>query len=115
MILDKGTQGYFIFRADSSKNQYYLFRIGADGSYALDLYGGTTQATTLNNGLSLTIATGAGQSNQVAVIANKNTLYLFINRQFITSIKDTTFRSRQISVVALDNTTPTQATFNNPQ
>lgn len=115
MIIDKGSQGGIIFRANSSKTRYYLFRIGADGSYALDLYSGTTQATTLNNGLSLTIATGVGQSNQVAVIANKNTLYLFINRQFITSIKDSTLSSGQIGVVALDYSTPTEVEFSNAQ
>ena len=115
MIIDKGSQGGIIFRANSSKTQYYLFRIGTDGSYALDLYSGTNQATTLNNGLSLTIATGVGQSNQVAVIANKNTLYLFINQRFITSIKDSTLSSGQIGVVALDYSIPTEVEFSNAQ
>jgi len=115
MIIDKGSQGGIIFRADSAKTQYYLFRIGTDGSYALDLYSGTNQTTTLKNGVSLTIATGAGQSNQVAVIANKNSLYLFINQQFITSVKDSTLSSGQIGVVALDYGTPTEVEFSNAQ
>ncbi len=115
MIIDKGSQGGIIFRANSSKNQYYLFRIGTDGSYALDLYNGATQATTLSNGLSLNITAGLGQSNQVAVIANKNTLYLFANKQFITSVKDSTLSSGQIGVVALDYSTPTQVEFSNAQ
>ena len=115
MIIDKGSQGGIIFRADSSKNQYYLFRIGSDGSYALDLYNGTNQGTTLSNGLSSNITTGLGQSNQVAVIANKNTLYLFVNQQFITSVKDSTLSSGQIGVVALDYSTPTEVEFSNAQ
>lgn len=114
MIIDQGNQGGMIFRADTVKSQYYLFRIGTDGSYTLERYN-NNQLTTLSSGFSIAIATGIGQSNTLAVIANKSTLSLFANQTYITTVTDSTFTSGQIGVVALDFTLPTDVEFSNAE
>lgn len=113
-IVVQGDQGGIIFRANSAKSQYYLFRVGIDGSYTLERYT-NTQVTTLSSGFSVGIATGTGQSNTLAVIANKSALSLFANSTYIASVTDSTFTSGQIGVVALDFTLPTDVEFSNAQ
>ncbi len=114
LIIDQGDQGGIIFRANTAKSQYYLFRIGTDGSYTLERYT-KNQATTLSSGFSIAIATGIGQSNTLAVIANKSTLALFANSTYIASMTDSALTSGQIGVVALDFTLPTDVEFSNAQ
>ncbi len=114
MTIDQGNQGGLIFRANSAKSQYYLFRAGTDDSYTLERYN-NSQLTTLSSGFSIAIATGVGQSNTLAVIADKSTLYLFANSTYIATATDSTFTSGQIGVVALDFTLPTNVEFSNAQ
>ena len=107
-------QGGILFRANSAKGQYYLFRIGVDGSYALELYN-NSQFTTLSSGFSSQITIGLHQSNELDVLANHDTFYLYVNRGFVASLTDSTLSSGQIGVVAIDNGTPVVARFTNAQ
>jgi len=59
--------------------------------------------------------TGLKQPNQLAVIAYKGILYLYVNRQFITGVTNSTLSSGKIGVVALDFKNPTEAVFSNAQ
>lgn len=115
MIVDKGNQGGIVFRATSAKGSFYFFRIGIDGSYAFDLYKSATQATTLIQGFSAAITTGLTQSNQIAVIAIKNTFYLYVNQQFVIALSDSTLTSGTIGVASLDTRVPTEIEFSNAQ
>jgi len=114
MTIDQGNQGGIIFRANSAKGRYYLFRIGVDGSYTLERYN-NNQLTTLSSGFSPAIATGTGQSNTLSVMADKSTFYLFANQSYITTAHDSTFTSGQIGVVVFDFTFPTDVEFSNAQ
>jgi hypothetical protein len=114
MTIDQGNQGGILFRANSAKSQYYLFRVGTDGSYTLERYN-NSQLTTLSSGFSIAIATGVSPSNTLAVIADKSTLYLFANSTYIATATDSTITSGQIGVVALDFTLPTYVEFSNAQ
>jgi hypothetical protein len=114
MTIDQGDQGGIIFRANGAKGQYYVFRIGVDGSYTLERYN-NNQLTTLSSGFSPAIATGTGQSNTLSVMADKSTFYLFANQSYITTARDSTFTSGQIGVVVLDFTLPTDIEFSNAQ
>ncbi len=115
MTIDTGTQDGIIFRANSITGSFYLFRIGIDSTYALDLYHNSKLALTLSSGYSAAIATGLKQSNEIAVIAYKGTLYLYANQQFITSVSDNSLNSGKIGVAAIDYSIPTQAEFSNAQ
>jgi hypothetical protein len=115
MTIDSGKQDGIIFRANNTTGSFYLFRIGPDGSYALDVYRNHSFAVTIVSGISAAITTGLKQSNEIAVIANNTTLYLYANKQFIVSVDDNTLSTGQIGVVALDYTNPTVAEFTNAQ
>ncbi len=115
MIIDSGNQAGIVFRANSSINAYYLFYISIDGRYSLDLYKSGSQATTLHNGFSPAIMTGAKQTNQLVILAYKNILYLYVNQQFIISVTNSTLSSGKIGVAALDFKNPTEAAFSNAQ
>ena len=113
MTIDHGSQGGILFRADKSTGQYYLFRVGTDGSYALEVYKNNKSVTMLSSGISSAISTGNGQSHDMAVIANKNSLYLYVNQQLVTSAVDSTLSAGQIGVAAIDHSTPTEVEFSN--
>ena len=115
MTIDSGRQDGIIFRANSITMSFYLFRIGMDGSYALDLYRNRELATTLSSGYSGAIATGLKQANEIAVIAYKGTLYLYTNQQLIATVTDNSLRSGKIGVAAIDYSDPAEAEFSNAQ
>ncbi len=115
MTVDTGTQGGIVFRADGSQNSFYIFRIGIDGSYFLDLYKNATTASTLLTGYSAAITPGLGQQNTVAVIAVQNTLDLYVNQQYVTSVTDSSLSSGEIGVASYDESVPTEIEFSNAQ
>jgi hypothetical protein len=115
MIIDKGNQAGIVFRANSTSKALYLFYIRIDGRYSLDLYKSGSQATTLHNGFSPAIMTGAKQTNQLVILAYKSILYLYVNQQFIFSLTNSTLSSGMIGVAALDLKNPTEAEFSNAQ
>jgi VCBS repeat-containing protein len=115
MTIDKGSQGGILFRANKSKGQYYLFRIGTDGSYTFEVYDNNKSVKMLSSGISAAINTGDGQSNDMAVLANKNTLYLYVNQQLVTGAVDSTLSAGQIGVAAIDYSTPTEVEFSSVQ
>ncbi len=114
MTIDQGSQGGILFRANSAQSQYYLFRIGTDGSYTLEVYD-NNHVTPLSSGFSAAILTGIGQSNTLQVIAQNSTIDLFVNSTFINSVSDSSYASGQIGVVALDYSLPTEIEFSNAQ
>lgn len=115
MTVDTGTQGGIVFRADGSQNSFYIFRIGIDGSYFLDLYNNATTASTLLTGYSAAITPGLGQQNTVAVIAVQNTLALYVNQQYVASLTDASLSSGEIGLTAYDVSVPTEIEFSNAQ
>jgi hypothetical protein len=110
MTITRGSQGGLLFRADATSQSYYLFRIGIDGSFALDLYQGSSGRTLLN-GYSSAITTGLTQTNMLSVLADQSTLVLYVNEQVVASLSDTSLSAGQIGVVAIDYGLPTVAEF----
>jgi tetratricopeptide (TPR) repeat protein len=103
-----GDVGGIIFRANEQNASYYLFGIGTDGSYFLSLSSGTTRSQDLVSGTSSTIHRGS-QSNTLAVITSKDSIYLYINGQYINQASDNTFDNSllphgQIGVFAENHT-----------
>jgi hypothetical protein len=115
MTIDQGSQGGILFRANKSKGQFYLFRIGIDGSFTLEIYNNNTFVKMLSSGISDAINVGYGQENDTAVLADKNSFYLYVNEQLVTTVSDSTFNAGQIGVAALDYSTPTEVEFSSAQ
>lgn len=111
MTIIRGDEGGVIFRANNANSNFYYFRVGHDGYYALFLSKGNNLNTTLAEDVSSAIKTAPGQTNILTVIARGSNLYFFINKQFVASINDNTFTHGAIGVVAGDLSHPTDVAF----
>ena len=115
MTITQGDAGGIVFRADETRETYYLFRIGSDGSYALDIYNNNHYLSTLKSGPSSTINTGLNQSILVAVVANGSNIDLYVNNTNIDSVSDGTYSQGEIGLAAVSFGNPTEAVFSNAQ
>ncbi len=117
VTLDQGNQGQagLLFQVDSTNEAYYFFYIGSDGSYALDLYTSSGQVNNLIQGLSPAITTGLGQSNQLSVLAENGTYYLFANGQYLVTVTNTSLSSGKIGLAVVNQDTPVDAEFSDLQ
>ena len=114
MTLIKGDRGGILFRFTGDKFSGYSFTLASDGTYALSLLQGTSQRN-VRSGSSSFIKTGLKQSNLLTVVASGSDIYLYVNKQFVTSLSDTTFSSGQIGVQASEDSLPTEVVFRNAQ
>jgi len=115
MTILKGDRGGIIFRSNNSKTNFYLFRVGQDGSYDLfayvDING--SNAKSLAQGSSPTIHRGLNQPSKIAVVARGSSLTPFINQRYVTRVTDWAYQSGAIGVFADDQLNPTTVAFNN--
>ncbi len=113
MRIIKGDAGGVIFRVENTNpNQYYAFYIGQDGSYSLDVVNGTNTSSPVN-GSSPAIKQGLNQNNLVSVVAQGNTITLYVNHQPIGSTTNSTYNHGQIGVYAVVYNQPTEVAFSN--
>ncbi len=111
MMILKGTSsssaGGLMFRLDNSTLKFYIFGIGADGSYSLALLqiasGSKSTFKNLTSGFSSAIHTGLHQQNRLGVLARGSNFYLYANNQFITRFNDSSSAAGSIGVFGLDN------------
>ncbi len=117
LTINKGNPGQagILFRVDSDNKSYYVFRIGTNGSYALDVYGTSGKVSTLIQGFSSAITTPFGQSNTLTVVAKDTQYYLYVHGQYIDTATDSTLKEGKIGVVALNAGTPIDVTVSNVQ
>lgn len=100
MTITKGEFGGIVFRTDNSQSKYYSFFIDRSGTYTLMTSVDDTGAHdyTLHKGTSASIKTGLNQANLLTIVARGSSIYVYINQQYITSAKDSTYRAGQIGV-----------------
>lgn len=116
MTIIKGDAGGLIFRfnlAQSSLNSY-LFFIDRLGSYSLIAIQNNNNVRQLANGVNPAIKVGLNQSNLLTVIALGSNLYVYVNKQYITRVEDTTFSSGIVGVFAA-GANATDVAFSNAQ
>jgi hypothetical protein len=110
ITITRGDFGGIAFRIDNTFTKYYYFRISQDGSYELVLNTGSHRQV-LQDGSGSSIHTGLGQQNTLAVVANGNTITLYVNNQQVTSVNDSTYSQGRIGVIAGDGGNPTEVEF----
>jgi hypothetical protein len=104
MTIISGHSGGVVFRADSTNDKGYQFRISTDGTYILnriilDSQGNIlSDGETVASGSSTYVLKGTNQTNQLGVLVQGNTLSLFINGKYVDSATDTTYHSGQVGV-----------------
>ncbi|GCE26262.1 hypothetical protein KDA_17460 [Dictyobacter alpinus] len=115
MTIHQGDFGGIVFRSENSiDGQYYLFRIHTNGDYKLYRFNGhdIEHATLLDQGISQNFHSGLNQHNLLAVVAQNNTLALYVNRQQITALEDQGYNHGGIGVLAGSMSTgPGEAAF----
>jgi eukaryotic-like serine/threonine-protein kinase len=109
----KGDSSGLIFRA--LKSGSYLFEVSYSGTYDLLAYKGASTPTVLVSGTSTVINTGLDQSNLLTVVAYGNHLYLYINKQPVASVTDSTNTTGQIALSGGTTTGSADVAFNNVQ
>ncbi len=114
-----GHSGGLVFRANSKNDSAYLFRMSTDGTYILNKYypdsAGKVQGETVFSGTSNTILKGNNQPNIIAVLAQGENLYVFINKQFVDKATDATYKDGQIGVYVDSDANPVEAAFSKAQ
>lgn len=113
MTIEKGDEGGVIFRSNNHDKNFYSFRLKRDGIYGLILSKNDGQTTPLIYDKSDFIRTGTGQTNLLTVIARNSNIYLYINKHYVGSASDSTYRSGAIGVMAVDRKNGTDIAFNN--
>lgn len=107
MTIVKGDAGGISFRW-SSNDHHYMFLINQDGSYEL-----RADYVIIQGGSSSAIKGGLNQSNLIAIVAQGNTLDLFVNKHYITSVNDSTNSEGGIGIEAHAISQPTEVEFRN--
>ena len=116
MQIIKGDAGGIIIRANTTNNTSYVFFVSQDDNYELFLCPKSACHDLVTTTSSSAIHQGLGQTNIIAVVAQGNTITLYVNHQQITSVTDGTFSHGQIGVTAspyAGNGHPTEAVFSN--
>ena len=111
----KGDCSGMVFRADTNTGKLYFFEVCQDGSYSLSRYLDFTgkNVKDLAGGSSAAITTGLNQTNTIAIVAQGSTLTIYVNKQKISSVNDSTFTHGQIGMFADASNHPTEVAFSN--
>ncbi len=113
MTIQTGDEGGIVFRFDRALLNFYSFHISTDGAYRLDVDNREGFVRTLSQGTSPAIKIGHNQTNLITVIAQGSHLSLFVNKQYVTDVIDTTYSRGSIGVMAQDDYSPTNVAFTN--
>ena len=91
-----------------------MFTVNVIGTYSL-----VSTATDVNAPLtaraSSAIAKGVNRTNMLTVIARGNSIYLYVNKQYLASIIDNRYSQGRIGLLALNLHDPSEVAFSNAQ
>ncbi|HVB62300.1 MAG TPA: serine/threonine-protein kinase [Ktedonobacteraceae bacterium] len=113
VLLLAGDQAGIIFRGQSNQGNFECFTITSTGNYAIQVFQNYNLSSTIAQGQSSAINTKAGQMNLLAVKVVNNAISIYINKQPITTIADTSFSQSDIGMIAEDTGAATDAVFSN--
>lgn len=115
MTIVSGDAGGLMFRASGGASKAYAWQIDTGGFYDLFASHSSTQNTDLLNGSAPSFKQHAGQTNLLTVIARGGSIYLYVNKQYVGNISDSTYSSGEIGFLVNDHTHPTDVAFSNLQ
>jgi hypothetical protein len=112
MTILAGDRGGLFFRQVGTSGPYYYFSIKTDGSYELDSFKGSATRV-LQRGTSPAIKAGLNQINLLAVVAQGSSITLYVNRQSIAHLSDSTSARGLIGLAADATDQPAVVAFSN--
>ena len=105
--------GGITFRGDAAQWHYYSYVVANDGSFALFLYTKPdTKPQTLHEG---NAQANVKQPLQIAVVARGSKIDLYINKQQVATVNDSTYTSGHVGVVAYNTGNNVDEAFTNAQ
>jgi hypothetical protein len=119
MSIIQGDAVGLAFRTDPVGGKSYAFAITPQNAYSLfSTQNGTTSSTSsgvkfLTAGVSQAINAGYNKPNQITIIARNSSIYLYINKQYLTTINDSTSSAGMIGAIVITKSTPADAAFSN--
>jgi hypothetical protein len=117
MTITQGYEGGILFRAGKTLSSYYIFSLSSYGFYDIGIIGSVSQTKDFNYSPDPVIKSGLGQPNLLTVIAIGSTIYLYVNKQYIATVIDSTYKSGEIGLQAFGGLIPssTDVAFSNAQ
>lgn len=114
MTIVQGDEGGIIFRANEQNDTFYLLKMNNSGVYYLYLYvsNQASQAQMLLSGQS-SLMLPVGQRNEITLVAQGSQLTFYLNKQYLSSITNTTYNTGMIGVFGESQNQPTDAAFSN--
>ena len=109
----QGDEGGLIFRASGAK--LYSFGFNREGLFSFIISKNNNPGKPLIFGPNSAINTGLNQPNLLTVIARDSTFYLYINKQYVDTVRDSSYHSGRIGVYAAYSTHYTDVAFNDAQ
>jgi hypothetical protein len=101
---DSDAYGGLIFRADNTTFKFYRLYVNQQGDFGLlasvDSTGTNGNARDLKDGTASQFNTGLGQTNTIGVVARGNQIAIYINRQLVATVNDSTYTHGQIGMTA---------------
>jgi len=111
----QGDESGIVFRFDKALRTFYAFHISTNGAYNLDIDNADGFISSLGSGHSPAIKTGLNQTNLITVVAKGHNLYLYVNKQYVIGVSDSTYSQGEIGVLAQDDSSSTDVAFSNAE
>ncbi|MEO8970132.1 MAG: hypothetical protein ABI406_00860 [Ktedonobacteraceae bacterium] len=120
MTIIKGDLGGVAFRVDAVNRKLYFFTINPDGLYIVAFIGGGSTSSgnqkILAAASSSAITTGLNQQNTLTVIARSSNINIYINKQYITTLTDSSSTIGAIGMLGGSSTSgSSDVTFSDAQ
>ncbi len=111
MIFIHGNSGGIAFRINANQQDGYLFNVTLAGVYGIFIIKKNQAGAALTSGQSAAINTRPNAANLLTIVARGNNIFMYVNKQFVTSVTDGTYAAGQIGVFASDDTVASDAAF----
>lgn len=111
VVITQGDAGGIAFRGKDL--DFYLFAVAPDGSYHFDVVKANELQLphVMRQGTNAAIHKGHGRTNLLAVVAVGNTFRLYVNKNLVGTVTDSTFQSGQIGLAAEESSNTTEVVF----
>jgi hypothetical protein len=113
MTILSGDDGGIMFRGHDGF--FYYFEIDLAGDYSFNIYDykKSNIAQRLDTGSTGYMQSGNTQANEITLIAEEHTFYIYVNQHFIERVTDNSYQSGWIGWVADSYQSPTDVAFSN--
>jgi hypothetical protein len=111
MTFTHGNSGGIAFRVNANQQNGYLFNVTLGGIYGIFIIKNNQTSADLTSGQSAAINTRPNAANLLTIVARGNNIFMYVNKQFVTSITDGTYAAGQIGVFASDDTVASDVAF----